>query len=407
MTHQGTKTLLLALLALVLTAARALAEQEVTIVPTDNGTITADFLTAPAGTTITLSVRPATGYRLSEGSLVVEMTGNASDADHPILAPRKAPKIGRYVSVSKVSETIYTFQMPNTDVEVRGTFHEALLFFDDIVESGNTSQPTGEVMIRADMTDKENREVMIYGINLADGAGTAALNVSIPATLTDGQGNIYTVTEIGPDVMYGQTSVTDIILPDTDEPIHIDENAFRIDNLPGDDPNHHVVTVHTPLAMLDDYALMPGLDDNFQHLKVRAMAVAPNHYWTFSCGVDIILPDGLTPYYCRASLEGHVEFMEIGGHVVAANNGVLLACKDDAVTNYELTAKPNAGKIGYTTPATYDAKTYPDNLLEPVIKATHYNSGEYYILYGNEFHPIVSEGDEVKVPACKAVLHVE
>ena len=99
--------------------------------------------------------------------------------------------------------------------------------------------------------------------------------------------------------------------------------------------------------------------------------------------------------------------MEIGGHVVAANNGVLLACKDDAVTNYELTAKPNAGKIGYTTPATYDAKTYPDNLLEPVIKATHYDSGEYYILYGNEFHPIVSENDEVKVHACRAVLNIK
>lgn len=89
------------------------------------------------------------------------MTGNASDADHPILAPRKAPKIGRYVSVSKVSETIYTFQMPNTDVEVRGTFHEALLFFDDIVESGNTSQPTGEVMIRADMTVENTISYMV------------------------------------------------------------------------------------------------------------------------------------------------------------------------------------------------------------------------------------------------------
>ena len=121
--HQGTKTLLLALLALVLTAARALAEQVVTVLPADNGTIAANYSSAPAGTTVTLTVQPSTGYRLSEGSLVVEMIGNASDADHPILAPRKAPAIGKYVSVSKVSETIYTFQMPNTDVEVRGTFH--------------------------------------------------------------------------------------------------------------------------------------------------------------------------------------------------------------------------------------------------------------------------------------------
>ena len=406
MTHQGTKTLLLALLALVLTAVRAWAEQKVTVVAADNGAITASHSVAAEGTTVFLTIEPEAGYRLKEGSLVVEMIGNASDADHPSLSRRKAPAIGAYVLVTKNSENLYSFLMPATDVEVKGCFLELMSISIEATESDSGSGQVHHVMIEAGVMDEENGEAAIYGISIPSESRAMALTISIPATITDSHGNVYDVTEIGSDVLYGQTNVIEIILPETDEPIHINENAFRIDNLFGDDPNHLVIIVHTPLTMLDDYALMPGLDDNFQHLKVRAMAVAPNHYWTFSCGVDIILPDGLTPYYCRASLEGHVEFMEIGGHVVAANNGVLLACKDDAVTNYELTAKPNAGKIGYTTPATYDAKTYPDNLLEPVIKATHYNSGEYYILYGNEFHPIVSEGDEVKVPACRAVLHI-
>lgn len=406
MTHQGTKTLLLALLALVLTAVRVWAEQKVTVVAADNGVITASHSVAAEGTTVFLTIEPGTGYRLKEGSLVVEMIGNASDADHPSLSRRKAPAIGAYVLVTKNSENLYSFLMPATDVEIKGCFLELVSISIEATESDSGSGQVQHVMIEAGVMDEENGEAAIYGISIPSESRATALTISIPATITDSHGNVYGVTEIGSDVLYGQTNVTDIILPDTDELIRICENAFRIDNLPSDDPNHHVVIVHTPVTMLDDYALMPGLEDNLQHLKVRATAVAPNHYWTFSCGVDIILPDGLTPYYCRASLEGHVEFMEIGGHVVAANNGVLLACKDDIVTNYELTAKPNAGTISNTTPATYDAKTYPGNLLEPVIKATHYNSGEYYILYGNEFHPIVSEGDEVKVPACRAVLHI-
>lgn len=406
MMHQGAKTLLLALLALVLTAARALAEQKVTIVAADNGTITADCQTAAAGTTITLTVLPSTGYRLSEGSLVVEMIGNASEADRPSLSRKRAPGVGGFVSVTRRAENLYSFLMPATAVEVRGRFLELMTVNTEVAESEGDAAQTHNAVIEAGVVDEENGEAAIYGIAVADESHDVTLTISVPATITDSQGNIYQVAEIGPDVIYGQTNVTDIVLPDTDEPIRISDNAFRIDDLPADDPNHQVATVHTPLTMLDDYALMPGLDDNLRHQKVKAAAVASNHYWTFSCGVDIILPEGLTPYYCKAAGGGSVEFQEIGGRIVAANNGVMLACEDDAVSDYELTAKPNAGKISYTTPATHDAKTYPGNLLEPVVKSAHYDSGEYYILYDNEFHPILSEGDEVKVPACKAVLHI-
>jgi hypothetical protein len=45
---------------------------------------------------------------------------------------------------------------------------------------------------------------------------------------------------------------------------------------------------------------------------------------------------------------------------------------------------------------------YAENALEPVITATHYATGDYYVLYNNEFHSILDNAS--KVPACKAVL---
>ena len=57
--------------------------------------------------------------------------------------------------------------------------------------------------------------------------------------------------------------------------------------------------------------------------------------------------------------------------------------------------------------ATSDNKDYGQkNCLEPVIEKKHYDSGHYFVLQNNEFHSILAEGDEVKVPAGKAVLHL-
>ena len=407
MKHQGTKTLLLALLALVLTTARTLAAHKVTVVTAHvGGTITASLAGAAEGETVFLTIAPEAGWRLKEGSLVVEMIGNVADTDHPLLSRGMAPAVGGYVSVTKHSKNLYSFLMPATDVEVRGAFVELMTVGAEVFESGSGSALVGDVSLEAGVTDGERGEVAIYGVFIPDEWADRSLTIYVPATITDSEGHVYHVAEIGSDMLYGQTQVTDIFLPDTDQPISIGNHAFRIDSLPGDDPNHRVAVVHTPLALLDDYALMPGLEDNFVHLKVRATATAANHYWTLSCGVDIILPGGLTPYYCRAVVDGQVECMEIGGSVVAANNGVLLACHDDAVSHYELTAKPNAGRTMATVPMLHNAATYPGNLLVPAIEATHCDSEEYYILYGNEFHSILSESDEVKVPACRAVLHI-
>ena len=208
----------------------------------------------------------------------------------------------------------------------------------------------------------------------------------IPATI-DG----YTVTSIADGSFAGKTDVTDIYLPETDEPINIEAGALKIDDT-------HVATVHVPLPLLDDYANMPGLKDNFEADKIQAMAKAPNKYWTFSCGVDVKVPDGVKVYTCQLNNDKTAVVIneltdEVLGGVIKANNGVLLS---SATGEFPfVVGHASAKEVG---------KSYENNLLEPVLKATNFASGEYYVLKDNEFHPILSNNS--KVPVCKAVLHV-
>ena len=90
--------------------------------------------------------------------------------------------------------------------------------------------------------------------------------------------------------------------------------------------------------------------------------------------------------------------------IIKANNGVLLL--GTAGQTYDLVAY--SGRIASGMPvATSDNKDYGQkNCLEPVIEKKHYDSGHYFVLQNNEFHAILAEGDEVKVPAGKAVLHL-
>lgn len=53
-----------------------------------------------------------------------------------------------------------------------------------------------------------------------------------------------------------ETNVTDIYLPDTEQPLTIGTGA-----LPG------TATIHTTLALLDDYALMTTLQQNYEAAK--------------------------------------------------------------------------------------------------------------------------------------------
>ena len=60
-----------------------------------------------------------------------------------------------------------------------------------------------------------------------------------------------------------------------------------------------------------------------------------------------------------------------------------------------------------TAITTDDHKDYgADNCLEPVVEKKHYEPGAYFVMSDNEFHAIKQEGEEIKVPAGKAVLHL-
>ena len=120
--HQKTRLLMLALLALLLTAVRASAQKTVSFAQMANGTVTASRTVATEGQTVTLTVVPAEGYQLKEGSLLVEKTANPTDADRPQQSRRRAPGVGGYVSVTQTAPDTYTFLMPGTDVLVTVTF---------------------------------------------------------------------------------------------------------------------------------------------------------------------------------------------------------------------------------------------------------------------------------------------
>jgi hypothetical protein len=143
--------------------------------------------------------------------------------------------------------------------------------------------------------------------------------------------------------------------------------------------------------------------------------VTPNNkFWTFSSGVDCVLPEGVSAYtvYMDENQEPRIVIIEEdklkladGRRGIRANNGVLIACNNGVGGNaYEIVASPGNQKSG-AKPATTDAKFFANNQLEPVIEAKNYPAGEYLVLKDNKFHTIAANGSKVK--ACKAVLRIK
>lgn len=166
--------------------------------------------------------------------------------------------------------------------------------------------------------------------------------------------------------------------------------------------------VESSISQLGNYALDPVIEDNYKAGFVKGVATPPNKYWTFSSGVDVFIPDNVKVYTCQI-VNGEADINEITDdlivdekRVIKRNNGVLVACPDNAESNaYELVAKYNADLVG-TTPATDNANDYPNNSLVPVIKKAHYNPGDYYMLYHGKW--VVLASDAEQVPAGKALL---
>lgn len=249
-------------------------------------------------------------------------------------------------------------------------------------------------------TEEGSDEVKVSSLEGSETELEQITNVTIPATCT-ANGKTYSVVGVSANAFANVPNLTDIYLPDTEEPLEIAEDAIPTS-----------VTVHTTLALLDNYALMPSLSENFKAGKIKATVTAKNRYWTFSSGVDVYVPDGVSVYIVHERNNAAVTIVELsdndltvgGQRIIKHNNGVLIG-SDGNETPYDLVACGRRMSSGSTI-TTDDFKDYgSQNCLVPVIVPTHFDKG-YYFLRNNEFYSIQEEGEDVKVPAGKAVLYL-
>ena len=249
--------------------------------------------------------------------------------------------------------------------------------------------------------------IVLGSISIPATAETEEITVTVPNEIVEGN-VVFKVTEIKADAFKKKEGdnavVTKVVLPETDEPLKIEEDALK--------PDGNLLDVVTPLQLLDDYSLNPALKENFESQKISAIVTAPNKYWTFSSGVDCVLPEGVTAYIAewdanaklpRIIALGEDDLKLNDGKLgIKANNGVLLASEKGG--EYEIVACPGNQESGSAV-ATTDANSYKGNCLTPVIVSKNYPAGKTLILKDNEFHTIKSNLSEVK--PCKAVFSLE
>ena len=280
-----------------------------------------------------------------------------------------------------------------------GSVTAKFVILDQVVDGDAEKTETGEEVDDVKMTISvvdATQQTLSIDVITETTPGSEGITVEIPATI-----NGWSVTSITAGAMDGLNNVTDIVMPDTEKPILVEAGAF-----PG------TATIHTTLALLDDYALMASLKENYEATKVVCTVTPANKYWTLGTGCDVMIPAGIDVYTVQVKNTAEVateivpeDLLKNGNErIIKANNGVLLL--GEAGQSYDLVAY--SGRIASGMPiATSDNKDYGHkNCLEPVIEKKHYESGHYFVLQNNEFHAILAEGDEVKVPAGKAVLHL-
>ena len=282
----------------------------------------------------------------------------------------------------------FTIEGPDMVAEIDGTNEKGY-------------QTKGSANIRPTKEDGDEAEIVSFNDSSAPGQ-LPTTSITIPATSTSG-GKTYTITGIADGAFANMSNLKDVFLPETESPLTIGENAFPED-----------VVIHVPLALLDDYALMPTLESYFKDNKVMSTVKVSNRLWTFSSGVDVAVPDNVSVYVVHERNDNSVTIIELsdeelmvgGQRIIKANNGVLFECKG-FVSEYDLIASAVRMSSG-TTISTDDHKDYGQkNCLEPVIESKHYESGNYYFLKNNEFYHVKSESESLKVPAGKAVLYLK
>ena len=403
------------ILALALAAMTASAKEaesyKLTVGESEKGTVVfrvdgSKVEAAAEGTTVTMEITPQGGYVVKEvtNSLYTDWGGARAQAIDITTSVEMKP-----LSVVKDAQGIYTytysFTMPRASVEVNVTYDieiptpaedkkDEQKEVTDVkldMEPAGAPEPKGEITIIP---------VSITGVEVPQGAPQEIV-VEVRAKTQVGN-NVFEVREIKADAFKTKSpnvKVTKVILPDTEEPLTVEAGAMK--------PNGKPIEVQTPLALLDDYALMNTMKENYEAKKVTAKATSPARFWTFSSGVDVLVPEGVTVY--RAFMQdGAIRTLPIdkanASGIILANNGVLLSC--NSLTGgavYTFVANPGNQKSG-TTPATTDACSYEGNSMVPTIVGTNYPVGRYLMLKNNEFHTMSANG---KVPACKAVFDKE
>ena len=350
---------------------------------------------------------PATGYTLS-GNKATEI------GDYKAIATGSGNFKGTATATYRIKEA-----EPTIDVEAKETTddEDKAKEVDDVtmvmkVADNAADKVTTEtrIVINPETGAAEEETVTVIpivleSINTPAGTDVTEITVTVPNEIRDGN-VVYKVTEIKEDAFKKKdgdnTMVTKVVLPETDEPLKVADNALK--------PDGQLLDVEAPLSLLDDYALQSALKENFEAKKVSAYVTAPNRYWTFSSGVDCVLPEGVTAYIVVMEgnkiriepLEEEALKLADGQRGIKANNGVLISSAKD--NTYEIVANPGNQESG-TKPATTDAKSYAGNCLVPTIEATNYEAGKCMVLKDNVFHSIKANASKVK--PCKAVLSLE
>lgn len=364
--------------------------------------ITADVASVKAGE---LDV-PEDGYTVSGN--VAKETGT-----HTVTVTGKGNFTGTATANFTIKEPKPTVDVEATEASDEEKAVEDVTMVMEVPEDAaeKVTTETREV-INPETGAKEEIEVTVIpivlgSISIPATAETEEITVTVPNEIVEGN-VVYKVTEIKADAFKKKEGdnavVTKVVLPDTEEPLVIEENALK--------PDGNLLDVVTPLQLLDDYSLDTNLKDNFEANKISAYVTPVNKYWSFSSGVDCVLPAGVTAYIATwdaefktpriVPLEEEQLKLKDGRRGIKANNGVLIAGEKD--NTYEIVASPGNQESG-TKPATEDADSYEGNCLVPTIEAKNYEAGKYLILKNNMFHTIKSNASKVK--ACKAVFSME
>ena len=359
-----------------------------------SGTKTATFTIKPATlTSVTLS---QTEFQYNLFEPVEQNVSIAEVKAGNLVVPANLYEVEGNTQTEPGTYTVTVTGKTNFIGEVKAEFTITEQVVAGNAEETETGDEVENVMMTVSVVDRENQTLSIDRITEPSVALGENIILEIPAQI-----NGWDVVGIDESAMSGMENVTDVYMPETEKPIFVSSKSIPA-----------TATVHTPLALLDDYALMASLKENYEAAKVVTTVTPANKFWTLGIGCDVVVPEGIDVYAVKVKNSAEVateivpdELLMIGSErVIKANNGVLLL--GEAGKTYNLVAY--SGRLASGMPvASSDNKDYGrSNCLEPVVEKKHYESGRYFVLQNNEFHSILAEGEEVKVPAGKAVLHL-